>query len=116
MEMDSRFDRNIRFFGTEGQGRLHNANVTVIGAGGVGSHVVQQLAFLGVGSINVVDTEELAETNRNRYVTCQFSDPVPGTPKLDIEVRLIHGIDPGIRVKKIQDSLASDLAFEAVID
>jgi ThiF family len=114
--MDSRFDRNIRFFGTDGQERLHNATVTVIGAGGVGSHVVQQLAFLGVGSINVVDAEELAETNRNRYVTCQFSDPVPGTPKVDIAERLIHGIDPGIRVKKIQDSVASDMAFEAVID
>ena len=88
--MDSRFDRNIRFFGAEGQAGLRNAKVTIIGAGGVGSHVLQQLAFLGVGSICVVDAEQLADTNRNRYVTCQFSDPVPGSPKVEIAERLIR--------------------------
>jgi molybdopterin/thiamine biosynthesis adenylyltransferase len=114
--MDSRFDRNIRFFGAEGQARLRNAKVTIIGAGGVGSHVLQQLAFLGVGSICVVDAEQLADTNRNRYVTCQFSDPVPGSPKVEIAERLIRGIDPNVRVAKIQDSLVSETAFRAVID
>jgi|SRR5437870_4526813 len=114
--MDSRFDRNIRFFGAEGQARLRNAKATIIGAGGVGSHVLQQLAFLGVGSICVVDAEQLADTNRNRYVTCQFSDPVPGSPKVEIAERLIRGIDPNVRVAKIQDSLVSETAFRAVIE
>lgn len=113
---DSRFDRNIRFFGEEGQEKLRNANVTVIGAGGIGGHVLQQLAFLGVESIAVVDAEELAETNRNRYVTSQSIDPVPGTPKVEIAERLIRAIDPTVRVMKIQDSIVSTAAFKAVID
>src|ERR1700739_765939 len=67
--VSTRFDRNIRFFGEEGQNRLRNTRVTVVGAGGVGGHVIQQLALLGVGTITVIDKEELDETNRNRYIT-----------------------------------------------
>jgi tRNA A37 threonylcarbamoyladenosine dehydratase len=48
----------------------------------MGGHVLQQLALLGIGSISVVDAEELAETNRNRYVTAEAPDPVPERRKL----------------------------------
>jgi molybdopterin/thiamine biosynthesis adenylyltransferase len=109
-------DRSIRFFGEDGQEKLRNASVTVIGVGGIGRHVVQQLAFLGVGSIAVVDAEELAETNRNRYVTSQCLDPIPGTAKVEIAERLIQGIDPTVKVVKIEDSLVSGAAFKAVVE
>jgi molybdopterin/thiamine biosynthesis adenylyltransferase len=114
--MDRKFDRNIRFFGEAGQEKLVNAAVTVIGAGGIGGHVLQQLALLGIGSISVVDAEELAETNRNRYVTAEAADQVPGTPKVEIAERLILRINPSAKVIKIQDSLISDPAFKAVIE
>jgi len=79
--MSSRHDRSIRFFGREGQEKLRNSAVAVVGVGGVGGHVVQQLALLGVRSISVIDAEELAETNLNRYVTARATDAIPGTPK-----------------------------------
>jgi len=50
-----RFDRNIRFFGTEGQAKLRNAHVAVIGCGGLGQHVIQQLAFLGIGKLTLIE-------------------------------------------------------------
>lgn len=113
--MSDRFERNIGFFGKEGQNRLLAQRVCVVGAGGVGGHVLQQLAFLGVGAIDVIDPEELDVTNRNRYVPSENSDPIPGTLKVDIADRLITRIDPAIKVSKIPYSLRTRQAFEAVI-
>jgi molybdopterin/thiamine biosynthesis adenylyltransferase len=111
---DKRFDRSIRFFGHEGQQRLRATRVGVIGAGGLGTHVVQQLALLGVGGLVVVDPEELDDTNRNRYVSARHDDAVPGTLKVDIAERLVTGINPDVVVTKVPFSLKSDEAFDAL--
>jgi molybdopterin/thiamine biosynthesis adenylyltransferase len=113
---DSRFDRNIRFFGKEGQEKLAEAHVVIVGVGGLGTHVVQQLALLGVGRLTLIDDEELDVTNRNRYIGVRHDDPIPGTRKVDIGERLAKEIDPGIQVDKIPQSLRSEPAFEAVIN
>ena len=111
----TRFDRNILFFGKEGQERLFAANVAVVGIGGLGSHVVQQLALLGVGRLILIDPEELDETNRNRYIGARHDDPVPGTPKVAIGQRLAHEINPQINVLAITQPLANHLSFQAII-
>lgn len=109
-----RSDRNIRFFGKEGQNRLRAAKVAVVGAGGLGGHVCQQLAYLGVGEIRLIDYEELDVTNLNRYVTAYADDPIPGSKKVDLCERLIKRIDPTIVVRKIHAPLRSAEAFEAI--
>lgn len=109
-----RTDRNIRFFGREGQDRLRTAKVAVVGAGGLGSHVCQQLAYLGVGEIRPIDYEELDVTNLNRYVTAYADDPIPGSKKVDLCERLIKRVDPTIVVRKIHAPLRSGKAFEAI--
>jgi len=112
--MTDRFDRNIRFFGKEGQARLRAARVAVVGIGGVGTHVVQQLALLGVGDLFLIDDEELDETNRNRYVGVRHDNLIPGTPKVDIGERLVESIDSEIRTHKILASVASTEAIAAL--
>ena len=112
---NTRFDRNILFLGEEGQQRLSDANVAVVGVGGLGSHVVQQLALLGVGRLILIDSEELDDTNRNRYIGVRHDDPVPGTPKVAIGERLAHEINPRIGVLAIAQPLASHLSFKAII-
>src|SRR6185437_4592614 len=114
--MNSRHQRNEDFFGEVGQEKIRNATITIVGLGGVGGHVVQQTALLGVSSHHVVDAETFEETNRNRYVTARATDIVPGTRKVDIAERLILEIDPSINVNKIADSLISEQAFNAVIE
>lgn len=109
-----RTDRNVRFFGKDGQERLRDAKVAVVGAGGLGSHVCQQLAYLGVGEIRPIDYEELDVTNLNRYVTAHADDPVPGSRKVDLCERLIQRIDPAIVVRKVHAPLRSAEAFEAI--
>jgi hypothetical protein len=113
--MTGRFDRQVALFGEEGQEKIGAARVAVVGAGGLGSHAIQQLALLGVRDFAVIDSEELSDTNRNRYVTARYDDPVPGTLKTDIAERLINAIDPDAVVRKIPDSLVSDDAFDAII-
>ena len=113
--MTDRFERQERLFGKEGQAKLAASHVAVVGVGGLGTHVVQQLALLGVGELALVDSEDLATTDRNRYVGARHDDSVPGTPKVVIGERIVKDIDPAIRVVKIPDSLVGEPGFAAVI-
>lgn len=113
---DERYDRSVRFFGLEGQDRLSAASVAVVGIGGLGTHVVQQLALLGVGRVVLIDDEEVDNTNRNRYIGLRHDDPVPGMPKVSLGVRIVQEINPGVEVVAICASLRSQTAFAAVIN
>ena len=66
---NDRFDRQVRFFGREGQKRLAAANVAVVGVGGLGSHVVQQLAFLGVRAIAPIDSAIVVDKVFDSFVS-----------------------------------------------
>lgn len=109
-----RYDRNVRLFGPEGQGKLQRTSAFVAGVGGLGSPLVQHLALLGVGKITLVEPEELDETNRNRFVGARFEDPVPGSPKARLSARLVREINPEIAVTEIPLPLVSREAFDAV--
>ncbi len=109
-----RFDRNVRFFGAEGQAKLRNAHVAVAGCGGLGQHVIQQLAFLGVGKLTLIEDETLSRSNLNRYVLARHNDPIPGTHKIDVALRAIAAIDPTIDVLPVRDSIRSKEAFDAL--
>lgn len=101
-----RHDRSIRAFGADGQMRLKHARVGVIGCGGGGAHVVQQLAYLGVASFVLIDGDDVDETNLNRLVGAfpaqrlnwvhrligRKSGDV-GTAKVDVMARLIRRIN-----------------------
>ncbi len=113
--MTDRFERQERLFGKEGQAKLTASRVAVVGVGGLGTHVVQQLALLGVGELALIDSEDLATTDRNRYIGARHDDPVPGTPKVVIGERIVKGIDPAIKVVTIPDSLVGEPGFAAVI-
>jgi hypothetical protein len=113
--MSERFDRNIRLFGKEGQDKISASRLAVVGVGGLGTHVVQQAALLGVGRFGLIDSEELDETNLNRYVGARYDDPIPGTPKVDIGERIVESINADIEVTKVFDSLVSEDAFTEII-
>jgi len=111
---ETRFDRNERFFGREGQKKIQKVKVLVIGAGGIGSHVIQQLALLGVIKLGINDDEDLSESNRNRYVTARHDDPVPGSRKVQLAKRLVDSIDPQFEVELFDGSIVSEEGFGAI--
>lgn len=76
--------RYLRSFGTvgwEGQRRLLESRVVVLGAGGLGGYVVEGLARMGVGRIHVVDGDRFQEHNLNRQLLCGEDDL--GRPKAE---------------------------------
>jgi molybdopterin/thiamine biosynthesis adenylyltransferase len=114
MDQIDRFNRNELFFGKEGQRKLRAIRCAVIGVGGLGTHVVQQLALLGVGAIDLVEPEELSTDNRNRYIGAWHSDPIPGTPKTEIAQRLIKLIDPTIEVDAVLEGFVTEAGFHVI--
>lgn len=112
--LDDRFDRNEGLFGKDGQERLRNTRVAVIGVGGLGTHVVQQLTLLGVGHLDLIDHEELSQSNRNRYVGVWRGDPIPGSNKVDLGRRLANLIDPSVGVSVVRDRFPSAAALDAL--
>lgn len=112
--MELRFDRNVRFFGAEGQEKLRATRAVVVGAGGLGSQVIQQLALLGVGQITAIDHETLDATNLNRYVTAERTDLIPCASKVDIAARLVRRIDPAVNFLAVPKPLISRESFDAL--
>lgn len=112
--MSERFARHMSLFGVEGQEKIRRTRVGVIGAGGVGSHVIQQLAHLGVASFGIVDPDELEQTNSNRLVGSRSDDPVPGMSKVAIAARTIRAIDPRAEVVEVPHDLVCEEAFAVV--
>lgn len=107
-------DRNERFFGADGQRLIAKERVAVVGCGGLGEHLIPQLACLGVAHILGIDDEDLSETNRNRYILARHIDPVPGTHKVDIAERTVKAIDPTVHFTPVKASLRSPEAFASI--
>lgn len=113
-------DSRLSFLGTEGLERIRDLRVTVVGAGGSGSHIVQQLAHLRVASIIVIDPQDLEPSNVNRVVLSHYG--AVGKPKAEILRsrlrKLGTTIEPILAEIESADALAAlqsaDLCFGAV--
>ncbi len=92
------------FLGADSERTLANTRVLVVGLGGGGSHIAQQLAHLGVGHIALVDPQTVEASNLNRLIGATDADVEAETPKVDIARRLVKGIRPWIDVEVSQTS------------
>lgn len=101
--IDDRWDRQVRAFGQEGQLTIRSAKVAIVGVGGTGSVVAQQLAHLGVSNFLLVDPDIVDETNLNRLVGATHNDV--GTQKTTAIGRNIRQINSETSV----DALARDV-------
>lgn len=81
----TRFDRQIRAFGEDGQRVLSTLTVAVIGAGGIGSLVAEQLVRAGVQDIAIIDDDVVEESNVSRLFGATEGDV--GRPKVDVVAR-----------------------------
>jgi molybdopterin/thiamine biosynthesis adenylyltransferase len=113
---DPRFDRQARLFGASGQGILRAMHVGVIGAGGGGSMLVEQLAHLGVGRLTVVDYDVVKDVNLSRIVGATVRDSEVATKKVDVMERLVHQIDESIEFDGIDGDIADLPIAERLLD
>lgn len=86
------------FLGTYSQFYFENIRVGIVGFGGGGSHIGQQLAHIGVKNIFIFDEDRMEETNHNRLIGGWFSDIAKKMLKVDIAKRLIKKIFPKAKV------------------
>lgn len=102
------------FLGAQSDTDLWETRVAIVGLGGGGSHVAQQLAHLGVGCFRLIDPDVIEASNLNRLVGATQDDVEMARPKVEILSRTIQSIRPGARVEPAQkkwqeaDSLIKD--------
>jgi molybdopterin/thiamine biosynthesis adenylyltransferase/rhodanese-related sulfurtransferase/molybdopterin converting factor small subunit len=112
----ARFSRHLILseVGVEGQVKLKNAKVAMIGAGGLGAPVGLYLAAAGVGRVGIVDFDVVDVSNLQRQVIHGTRDL--GRKKLDSAADRMKDINPNIRIDKYDTGLTSENAFEILRD
>ncbi|MGH3659128.1 MAG: ThiF family adenylyltransferase, partial [Micromonosporaceae bacterium] len=92
--------------GVQGQKRLKNSRVLVVGAGGLGSPALMYLAAAGVGTLGVVDFDTVDESNLQRQIIHGVSDL--GRPKAESAAASIAEINPLVNVVIHNEALSND--------
>jgi molybdopterin-synthase adenylyltransferase len=91
--MSERYQRQS-FLGPDAQSAIENTVVGVVGLGGGGSHIVQQLAHIGFKNYVLYDEDVVTETNLNRLIGARSIDVAASTPKLYLAKMMILGLQP----------------------
>jgi molybdopterin/thiamine biosynthesis adenylyltransferase len=120
--LPARYQRNQQMISTAQQLQLLQSQVAVVGCGGLGGYILEELARLGVGQIVAIDPDVFEEHNLNRQLLSSIE--LLGTSKADAAVQRIAEINPAVKVRPInlafgkengQDMLAGvDLVIDAV--
>lgn len=114
IKSDLRYDRQVRAFGKEGQQILQSLKIGIVGLGGTGSIIAQQLAHLGVKEFLLIDPDILEESNLNRVVGTTRDDLKKY--KVDIASESIQRINPEAEVELIRGSVLRNSIAELLLD
>jgi hypothetical protein len=87
------------FLGEDSDARLASVTVGVVGLGGGGSHIVQQLAHIGFRDFVIYDDDVVEDSNLNRLVGGTTADALSELPKIFVAKRTIFALVPDARVR-----------------
>ena len=112
----NRYQRQLQLpgFGSEGQQKLTDAKVLVIGAGGLGVPVLQYLAAMGVGTLGIVDADKVSLSNLHRQVIYTSADV--GQLKVACCMDKLKAQNQDIRFRAYPVFLSADNALDIVQD
>ena len=107
-----RYARHIvlREIGGEGQRRLLESTVAVIGAGGIGSPLIQYLAAAGVGHLRIIDDDVVSFSNLQRQTL--FGTDDEGEPKTERARDAVRALNPDVHVEAVGLRIDADNAQE----
>ena len=111
-----RYSRHIIMpqVGSQGQRKLLDSKVLIIGAGGLGSPVAIYLALAGVGTIGIVDFDTVDVTNLQRQILHQNDDI--GRSKVESAKETLLAYNPDVNVITYETPITSDNAMELMAD
>ena len=113
-EQRERYSRHMLVpeIGLEGQMKLLDAKVLLLGAGGLGSPSALYLAAAGVGTLGIVDNDVVDLSNLQRQIA--HSNDRIGVPKVDSAEIAIHEINPDVNVEKYPVRLGAENIMEII--
>lgn len=100
------YDRQIRAFGIKGQELLSQLMVGIVGAGGTGSAIAEQLAREGVKRFIIVDHDKFTKSNKTRLYG-SYAETKESEYKVDIVKKHIQKIEPAAKVQTISENVIS---------
>ena len=102
-----RYSRHFKLpgFGKEGQARLKNASVLVVGTGGLGAPLLLYLTAAGIGRIGIVDYDAVDVSNLHRQVL--FTTDDVGKPKTDAACKRLRKLNPDVEFSVCNERLTS---------
>ncbi|MDP3795189.1 MAG: ThiF family adenylyltransferase [bacterium] len=111
---NGRFARQVQAFGLEFQRRLSALTVGVVGLGGLGSIIVEQLARLGVQNWVLIDPDLIESTNLNRLLGATARDVADERAKVWVAARTIRRSSVRPRIKALHCSVFAERALKAL--
>lgn len=109
-----KFDRQVRAFGSEGQRKLEQLKIAIIGLGGTGAIVAQELVHLGIRDFILVDPDVLEVTNLNRVPNAAAPDV--GKQKTEIAARYIRTIAKNAEIRCIDEDVIKTETARRLLD
>ncbi|MGE5476407.1 MAG: HesA/MoeB/ThiF family protein [Bacteroidales bacterium] len=106
--LPARYQRNRQTISVAQQARLFSSRVVVVGCGGLGGYVVEQLARLGVGTIVAIDPDVFEEHNLNRQVLSTVA--ALGRAKVEVAAERIAQVNPAVTLVARREAFARDRA------
>ena len=97
---------SLKEIGEEGQGKIINSYITIIGMGGLGCSVFMYLARMGVTNFKIIDYDIVETSNLARQVL--YNENSVGKYKVDVASKTIKKIDKAINVKTIKEKVIED--------
>ena len=112
-ELD-RFSRQVMLeeIGYQGQLKLKNAKVCVVGTGGLGNPITSRLAAMGIGTLRIVDRDVIELSNLHRQT--MFNEDDVGQVKVEVAAKKLKKLNPDCKIEPLAVSVNDYTALEVV--
>ena len=112
--MDPRYARNFPALTEEEWENLRQKRILVVGCGGLGGHIIDQLARIGVGFLRVVDGDVFEPSNLNRQLLS--SVPLLGVSKAKAAGEHLAAVNPDVRVEAVESFMTRENVRDLIRD
>lgn len=105
-------ERTRLLLGDEGFERLNSSHVLVVGLGGVGGYVAEQLTRAGIGELTIVDGDVVSQSNMNRQLLALQS--TQGKPKAEVMAERLRDINPDIKLHVVSQFMKDHALIDLI--
>lgn len=105
-------ERTRLLLGDEGFEKLNSSHVLVVGLGGVGGYVAEQLTRAGIGELTIVDGDVVSQSNMNRQLLALQS--TQGKPKAEVMAARLRDINPDVKLHVVSQFMKDQALIDLI--